>query len=171
MIAVRCMNSRRLLALGALVLLLGVAWSSASRDDYGNGSLGFTMTPPKFSFGPDVKAANVFHFYAPPSNGFTANLGLRIQRVKLLDFCSASDAEFKDSTLTVVSSKDVTIGKATAREYHYRGKMNNLELEFLCVAIAHGDDTFVFTGTALQAEFAKAEPAFRAAIQSFKADK
>ena len=97
MIAVRCLNSRRLLALGALVLLLGVAWSSVSRDDYGNGSLGFTMTPPKFSFGPDVKAANVFHFYAPPSNGFTANLGLRIQRVKLLDFCSASDAEFKDS--------------------------------------------------------------------------
>ena len=171
MMALRSIPSRRLLVLGSLVLLLGVAWTSVSRDDYVNGSLGFTMTPPKFSFGPEVKGANVLQFYAPPSSGFAANLGLRIQRQKLLDFCSASDVEFKDMGLTVISSKDVTIGKAAAREYLCRGKVNKLDLEFLFVGIAHGDETFVLTGTALEKEFEKTEPAFRAAIQSFKADK
>ena len=171
MIHRRFANTRVLVALGAVVLLLGVAWSVAPRDDYANGSVGFTMSPPKFGFGTEASGATIARFYAAPSNGFAANLGLQLHRAKFLDFCTASEVSFKDSGLTLVTQKDVTIGKATAREYRCRGRVNNFDLEFLFLIIARGDDTWQLTATALASEFTKVEPTFRAAMESFRSDK
>jgi hypothetical protein len=170
MVRSRFANTRATVTLGGLVLLLGAAWTSslAGKDAYANGGLGFTMAPPAFTVPTDVQVATLARFYAPPANGFADNLGVELHRTTLADLCKTSDEQFKTNGFTVVTSKDVKVGGADAHEYHCRGHLNNFDLEFLVVAVASGKNTYLLTATTLASDFAKVEPTFRAAIESFK---
>ena len=173
MASIKFSNPRWLIALAVPLLLLGTAWtgSPASKDAYVNSHLGFSMAPPSFTVDPAVAVATVAQFYAPPANGFADNLNVQIHRAPFAAFCKKSDEEFKSGSYTLIASKDLKLGTAAAHEYHYRAKASNFDLEFISVAVASGDDTYLLTATALQSDFAKIEPAFRAAIESFKLDK
>ena len=169
----KVVSIRVTVALGVLTLLLGVAWTSwaVGKDAYGNAHLGFTMEPPSFDVAPDLQVVNLARFYAPPSNGFADNLGVELHRASLADLCKSADEQFKSSGFTVVSSKDVKIGGADAHEFHCRGHVNNFDLEFLIVAVASGKVTYQLTATTLASDYAKVEPTFRAAMESFKLGK
>ena len=169
------MKGKRGLVIAAFVV---VAWSAALAQDgvrkagtYKDASRGFSMNPPAFKPGADPGIGTVAIFFAPPEDGFTANVNLVLQKAAFDDFLKTSDAGFKTVGFEVLSKKLSTTAANRSCEYVYKGSIQGKPMKFMALAVDGGDRVFLLTGTSLESNYDKYEATFKASISSFALDK
>ena len=160
------------------VVFTGTAWAyqqpNPKRSSYVDEVYGFSLDAPRFPGADGKKAGVAISLAGPPTNGFASNINVTIQPIAttLQAFTDLSLAQFKQLNLKVNSQKTYKISGKDALEFDYEGTLNVMnntkKLRFLVVSVIEKDRVLILTCTALPEEFAKAEPEFRACLDSFK---
>jgi hypothetical protein len=151
-------------------LALGVAGAADSAAAYRNAPWGFAIDPPAFGRGETVPAITVAAFFAPPADGFAANMNIQVQPLSgsLEDFQRLSVAQFNAMGLESVSTQEIQVDGHRALEWVYRGQLQNRRLKFLSLAVARDGAIYLLTCTMLEKDFEKHEEAFRKSLASFR---
>lgn len=139
---------------------------------YDDKTYGFSITPPSFEKHPDLQAANIATFTAPPSAAFASNLSIQRQQLvgSLEDWTQSSIAQFDQAGVKYEAPVSGQRGKHKSVEMTYSAAFSGNQLKFHMLALENGTEAFMVTCTALEKEYDSVKKAFDDALGSFHLD-
>lgn len=142
--------------LAAIALLVTTSFAAPPE------ALQYDFTPPAY---PDDQAGQIFHYYMPPADGFSANINLIAQPYNdtLQAYDELSQAEFEQLDLDLIRN-ELANGVLT---YEYKGRVQNIDLHWYARATKKGDKIYLITATALADRWETDSPALVESVNSF----
>jgi len=137
---------------------------------YSNAAYKFTCVPPAFPKAEANASQTVASFLAPPHDGFSSNVGIIVQSVKMTldEYVDLSKKQFKQMELNAVSENKVKVSGRDAVVWEYEGVQSKRKFKWLAMAVIDGDRVFLLTGTALASDYEQVAKEFKACLDSFK---
>jgi hypothetical protein len=156
----------RLLACAASMLVA----IPAAGSDFKDTTFGYSVSPPEFAGPPPGGAAVRVNVLAPPEGGFSANMGVMIQEVRITrdQFIARSKEQFEAVGMTLRSSSKRDVSGQPAVLFDYNGPLNGRTLRFLQLAVILPERVLLLTYTAPAATFGGMEKEFRRSLETFK---
>jgi hypothetical protein len=166
-------------ALGSLVL--GAALALAASDllarpsrqtkpsVYWDTRYGYSITPPAFPKGEEKTSGLTATFFAPARGGFSPNLGVMVQNVKMSaeEYRDLSRSQFKQANFNVLSETAKKVSGKDAFLWEYEGKAGERELRWMGLAVIDTERVYLVTATAPKSEFKTLAGEFKASLDSF----
>jgi len=137
---------------------------------YSNAAYKFSCTPPVFPRADANVSQTVASFLAPPRDGFSSNVGIIVQNVKMTldEYIDLSKKQFKQLELNAVSENKLKVSGRDAVVWEYEGVQAKRKFKWMAMAVIDGDRVFLVTGTALAADYDQVSKDFKACLDSFK---
>jgi hypothetical protein len=166
-----CLSSAVAALFGGAVLLAQPQQVKKQASEYIDAAYGYRLTPPSYGVSREPMVMTAV-FFAPPKNGFAANINVQVQRpgVSWEEFQTLSARQLEASGFEVSSREPRKVGENRAVEWLYSGELQGRRMRFIGLAIEKGEQVFLLTATALESSFAEHEKAFREALSSFRFD-
>ncbi len=143
-------------------LLAGAGAVRIAESVFRDGASSFTMVPPTFS-GNRI----LVQTFDEPADGFAANLNVHVQpAIPLADFLAHTEAQFQQMGLTVEKVEEIELRGRPALRVAYHGKMQNVDLAFLCITLFGEDHNYVGTGACLAKSRDRYFPAFERSLRT-----
>jgi hypothetical protein len=155
-----------LLVCAASMMAAMPAWGSDFKDT----KFGYSVSPPEFSGPPPGTVAIRLNVLAPPEDGFSANMGVMIQEVKITreEFIALTKEQLGVARMTLRSSSKRDVSGQPAALFDYDGQVNGRNLRFLQLAVILPERVLLLTYTAPVSAFAGLEAEFRRSLETFK---
>jgi len=160
---------------GALVALaasdaVARAAPPAAPSAYSNASYGFSIVPPAFPLVEKGMGAQAAMFFAPVKDGFSGNLGVMVQNVKMSldEYVKLSTGQFKQADFKVTTDVRKKVSGRDAAFWEYEGSPQGRDLKWMALAVVDGERIFLITGTSTAGEYEALSKEFKASIDSFK---
>jgi hypothetical protein len=155
-----------LLVCAASMMAAMPAWGSDFKDT----KFGYSVSPPDFASPPPGAVFARVNVFAPPEAGFSANMGVMIQEVRITreQFIARSEEQFGAAGMTLRSSSKRDVSGQPAVLVDYDGQVNGRSLRFLQLAVILPERILLLTYTAPASTFAGFEKEFRRSLETFK---
>jgi hypothetical protein len=123
----------------------------------------FEFKPPAFGAGNE---GQVFYYFLPTYDGFSANVNLQIQSFpgSLDEYDTITRQQFELAGITILDSRKS--GKELM--YEYAGELEGRALHWYARAIKSGNSIYLVTATALNDRWDLESKALIASVQSFR---
>jgi hypothetical protein len=151
-----------------VALVLFTAQTKPAASLYTDTNYKFSMSPP--NLGTSKTSATPVVFSGPAANGFAPNVNIIVQFVKTNRAAYLADAVGSMPSMggKLVGTKELQVSGKDAAVIEYRATLAGKDLHFLAMFVVADDRVYLITCTALDESFKEAQPAFQAALDSFK---
>ena len=155
-----------LLACAASTIAVMPAWGSEFKDT----QFGYSVSPPEFSGPAPGSVATRVNVLAAPENGFSSNMGVMIQELRITrgQFIARSEKQFDAAGMTLRSSSKRDVSGQPAVLFEYDGQVRGHRLRFLQLAVILPERVLLLTYTAPVSTYARLEAEFRRSLDTFK---
>jgi hypothetical protein len=139
-------------------------------SDFKDTQFGYSVSPPEFAGPPAGGVFTRVNVLAPPEDGFSANMGVMIQEVRITreQFVALTEEQFRAAGMTLRKSSKRDVSGRPAVLFDYDGPLRGRSLRFLQLAVILPERVLLLTYTAPASAFAGLEAEFRRSLESFK---
>jgi hypothetical protein len=147
-----------------------VAAMPVRASDFKDTQFGYSVSPPEFSAPPAGGMFPRLNVLAPPEDGFSANMGVMIQEVRITrdQYIALNEEQFRAAGMTVRKSSKRDVSGQPAVLVDYEGPMRGRNLRFLSLAVILPERVLLLTYTAPASSFGGLEKEFRRSLETFK---
>jgi hypothetical protein len=142
----------------------------AGGSDFKDTKFEYSVSPPEFP-GPSPGAVFMrVNVLGPPEAGFSANMGVMVQEVRITrdQFIALTEEQFRTAGMTLRKSSKRDVSGQPAVLFDYDGPVKGNSLRFLQLAVILPERVLLLTYTAPVSTFAAHEAEFRRSLETFK---